>query len=282
MFLIDPCTDLDRNGWLLLRQQLWPDCPTEDHRREIESQLAEPGRFCAWLARDMDGEPQGLIEVSIRRDYVNGTEHSPVLFLEGVFVQTGARRHGLARELVAAAAAWGGSHGCREFASDTALDNAEGLALHRALGFDETERVAFFRAPLTLAGEDRPQPPPASRELKAFIPALDFALAKRFYAALGMELIWSTDELAYFRQGPARFLLQPVPAEARPFAENFRMHLLVDDADAWWRHAAPVAERFGTRCEPPADRAWGMRDFTLLDPSGVCWRIGHALPGRGS
>lgn len=278
--LIDPCTDLDRPGWQLLRQQLWPDCPADEHAREIEAQLAEPARFAAWLARDLEGEPQGLVEVSIRHDYVNGTEHSPVLFLEGIYVQPAARRHGLARALVAAAAAWGSSHGCREFASDTPLDNAEGLALHRALGFEETERVAFFRAPLALAGQDRPLPPPASRELKAFLPALDFALSKRFYMALGMELIWSTDTLAYFRQGPARFLLQPVPAEAQAFAERLQMHLLVDDADAWWRHAAPVAERFGLSCEPPQDRPWGLRDFALRDPSGVCWRIGHPLLGR--
>lgn len=279
MHLIDPCTDLDRNAWLQLRLPLWPDCPVDEHRREIEEQLAEPARFGAWLARDMDGVPQALIEVAIRRDHVNGTEHSPVLFLEGVFVQPEARRHGLARELVAVAAAWGSSHGCREFASDTDIANVEGLALHRALGFQETERVAFFRAPLALGADERPPPPPASRELKAFVPALDFALSKRFYMALGMDLLWSTDSLASFRQGPARFLLQDFNAPA--FVANFQMHLLVDDADAWWRHAAPVAERFGTRCDTPADQPWGMRDFALLDPSGVLWRIGHPLAGRG-
>lgn len=281
MHLIDPCTDLDRSAWLGLRRALWPDCPDDEHVREIEAQLAEPARFAAWLARDGEGQAQGLIEVALRRDYVVGTDSSPVLFLESLFVQPGARRQGLARELVAAAATWGCSHGCSEFASDTWLHNAESQAVHLALGFAETERVVFFRKPLPPAADGSPQPPPASRELKAFIPALDFGQAKRFYMALGMELIWSTDELAYFRQGPARFLLQPVPAEARPLAEHFQMHLLVDDADAWWRHAAPVAQRFGTRCEPPEDRPWGMRDFTLLDPSGVCWRIGHPLAGRG-
>jgi aminoglycoside 6'-N-acetyltransferase I len=279
--LIDPCTELDRSGWLKLRQQLWPDCPAEEHTREIDAQLAEPARYAAWLARDMDGEPQGFVEVAIRRDHVNGTDSSPVLFLEGLYVAPAARRQGLARELVAMAAAWGAGHRCVEFASDTPQANAASRAAHLALGFEETEQVVYFRKLLTPSLDGTVQPPPASRELKAFVPALDFALAKRFYAALGMELIWSTDELAYFRQGPARFLLQPVPADARPFAEHFQMHLLVDDADAWWRYAAPVAERFGTRCDPPADRAWGMRDFTLLDPSGVCWRIGHALPGRG-
>lgn len=278
MHLIDPCSDLDRNAWLQLRLQLWPDCPVDEHRREIEQQLAEPARFGAWLARDIDGVPQGLVEVALRRDHVPGADHSPVLYLEGIYVQPEARRHGLARELVAAAATWGASHGCREFASDTTLDNADSQAMHLALGFKETARLAFYLAPLTPEGQERP-PPPASRELKSFVPALDFALSKRFYMALGMDLIWSTDELAYFRQGPARFLLQAFNEPA--FAANFQMHLLVDDADAWWRHAAPVAERFGTRCDAPADQPWGLRDFALLDPAGVLWRIGHPLAGRG-
>lgn len=277
MHLIDPCSDLDRNAWLQLRQQLWPDCPVDEHRREIEEQLADPARFGAWLARDLDGEPKGLLEVAIRRDYVPGAEYSPVLYLEGIYVLPEARRHGLARELVAAAATWGASHGCREFASDTTLDNTDSQAMHLALGFKETARLAFYLAPLTVEGQERP-PPPASRELKAFVPALDFALSKRFYMALGMDLIWSTDELAYFRQGPARFLLQAFNEPA--FAANFQMHLLVDDADAWWRHAKPVAERFGTRCDAPQDQPWGMRDFPLIDPAGVLWRIGHPLAGR--
>ncbi len=275
--LIDPCTDLDRPGWLLLRPCLWPGPAAGEHARQIDARMAEPDRYGQWLARDMDGEPQGLIEVAIRRDPVSGTRSSPVLFLEGLFVQPQARRQGLARQLLTAAAAWGASHGCQEFAAASSTDDSQ--ALHQALGFEPSERVQFLRRALQPGGADnKPLPPPASRELKAFIPALDFALAKRFYMALGMELIWSTAELAYFRQGPARFLLQP--GGTADFATRFQMHLLVDDADAWWRHAAPVAQRFGTVCEPPEDRPWGMRDFVLLDPSGVLWRIGQPLIGR--
>ena len=34
--------------------------------------------------------------------------------------------------------------GCAELASDVLIENAQGLALHGALGFHETERVVYF------------------------------------------------------------------------------------------------------------------------------------------
>jgi len=45
-------------------------------------------------------------------------------------------------------------------------------------------------------------------EIKAFVPARDFERAKAFYRALGFELPWSSDELAYVRHGNTSFLLQ--------------------------------------------------------------------------
>ena len=115
----------------------------------------------------------------------------------------------------------------------------------------------------------------AAVEIKAFVPALDFAVAKDFYAALGFEIPWSDDELAYVRHGDTSFLLQSFPHPA--FAANFQMHLLVEDVDDWHAHAQPVAQRFGVKAGEPADRPWKMRDFVLFDPSGVLWRIAQNI-----
>ncbi|AGI25691.1 aminoglycoside N6'-acetyltransferase [Pseudomonas sp. ATCC 13867] len=71
-----------------------------------------------------------------------------MLFLEGIYVAESARRQGVARALVRAVQVWGVARGCRDFASDAALDNHASHALHRALGFVETERVVYFRKPL--------------------------------------------------------------------------------------------------------------------------------------
>ena len=115
-------------------------------------------------------------------------------------------------------------------------------------------------------------------ELKAYVPSQDFALSKRFYQDLGFELAWSSHDLAYFRHGSASFLLQNFYQSEH--AHNFMMHLLVEDVAAWWRHVEErgLAATYGVEVEPPADRSWGIRDFVIVDPAGVLWRIGQNIP----
>lgn len=115
-------------------------------------------------------------------------------------------------------------------------------------------------------------------EMKAFVPARDLAVSKAFYEALGFLVPWFDDDLAYVRHDETAFFLQRFYLPEH--AGNFMMHLLVEDADAWHVHvlASGVVERFGVRLGAPADRPWRIRDFTLTDPTGVLWRIGHNLP----
>ncbi|GBQ40877.1 hypothetical protein AA0614_2124 [Komagataeibacter saccharivorans NRIC 0614] len=49
------------------------------------------------------------------------------------------------RGLVGQVALRARQHGATELASDAELANTSSHAMHRALGFDETERVVFFR-----------------------------------------------------------------------------------------------------------------------------------------
>ncbi len=45
-------------------------------------------------------------------------------------------------------AQWGRELGCRELASDAAIDNLDSQQMHQRLGFAETERVVFFKKAL--------------------------------------------------------------------------------------------------------------------------------------
>ena len=114
----------------------------------MASFLAERKRYAQYMQYDDAGAPLGFIEISIRSDYVNGAESSPVAFLEGIFVVPEARRSGVAQRLVAEAEHWAKFMGCKEFASDAPLDNSTSHAMHAALGFTETERVVFFKKAL--------------------------------------------------------------------------------------------------------------------------------------
>ncbi len=88
-------------------------------------------------------------------------------------------------------------------------------------------------------------------EIKAFVPARDFALSKRFYQDLGFTIAWSSDDLAYVRRGEASFLLQNFYVAQH--ADNFVMHPLVEDVDAWWRHveAQALPSKYAVMAEPP-------------------------------
>lgn len=135
------------DGWAALRHALWDELTEAEHRAEADEQLADPTRFLNLVALDGDAVV-GFAEASIRHEYVNGCEDSPVVFLEGICIAPEMRRQGLARQLVANVADWGRARGCREFASDTWHDDLESHAFHLAAGFAETERVVYFRQEL--------------------------------------------------------------------------------------------------------------------------------------
>jgi aminoglycoside 6'-N-acetyltransferase I len=134
--------------WRQMRQALWPEMTLEENARETEMMMTEASRFFVRIALNVEERPAGFAEATLRRDYVNGCVTSPVVFLEGIYVEPWARRQGIARDLVNAVGTWGRGHGCREFASDALAENAESHAMHRALGFEETERVVYFRREL--------------------------------------------------------------------------------------------------------------------------------------
>ncbi len=112
-------------------------------------------------------------------------------------------------------------------------------------------------------------------EIKAFVPSKDFKTSKQFYKDMGFTMASEGGGVAYFHVEKSSFLLQDYCAEG--FAENFMMHLLVKDVDAWWDkiNQANLVENYGVKLFPMEDQPWKMRDFCLADPSGVLWRIGQ-------
>ena len=142
---VEPCMLQTLEEWVALRHALWPEEPEQDLRPEAQALLWDQQDFIALLVRLPDGTAAGLAEAALRHDYVNGCATSPVAFLEGIYVQPEHRGKGLARLLCRAVERWARSLGCREFASDVLLDNTASQSMHKALGFEETERVVYFR-----------------------------------------------------------------------------------------------------------------------------------------
>ncbi len=140
---IEPATAAMKDEWLAMRLLLWPD-EAANLAGDMDRMLADPDS-ANFIARDTDGAAIGFIEATVRHDYVNGCETSPVAFVEGLFVAEAARRRGVGRALVACVAEWAKGRGLTELASDALLENTRSHAMHTAIGFEETERVVYFR-----------------------------------------------------------------------------------------------------------------------------------------
>ena len=110
-------------------------------------------------------------------------------------------------------------------------------------------------------------------EVKAFVPAKNFELSKQFYRDIGFTMASEGGGVAYFHHGHASFLLQDFCVEEH--MNNFMMHLLVEDVDAWHQSIidSGVPEKYQVQVGSVVLQPWRMRDFELLDPSGVLWRI---------
>jgi uncharacterized glyoxalase superfamily protein PhnB len=128
------------------------------------------------------------------------------------------------------------------------------------------------------------QPAPSVRnlrvtEIKAFVPAKNFQRSKKFYQDIGFTLASDGGGIAYFHVGNASFLLQDFCTDG--LAQDFTMHLLVEDVDAWWHRIdeSGVVETYGVTLSPIELQPWRMRDFCLTDPSGVCWRVAQNVAG---
>ena len=93
----------------------------------------------------VDGKAIGFAQCQLRNDYVEGTDSSPVGYLEGIFIEDAYRKHGYAKELLKACEAWAKGKHCAEFASDCELENDDSLRFHMAMGFEEANRIICFR-----------------------------------------------------------------------------------------------------------------------------------------
>ena len=124
-----------------LAAKMW-DHPTEALAAEFVALLKNPE--AAVFAAKQAGEVVGFSQCQLRHDYVEGASTSPVGYLEGIYVEEGCRRQGVARALLQACEAWARSRGCTEFASDCELTNKDSLGFHRGLGFTEANRIICF------------------------------------------------------------------------------------------------------------------------------------------
>ena len=121
---------------------MWNTSTVQELTREF-LEVMEQGKGQFFLKYD-HGMPVGFAQCALRYDYVEGTDTSPVGYLEGVFVQEAYRRKGYAKELLSECEKWAKGKGCWEFASDCEATNGDSFRFHMAVGFGEANRIICF------------------------------------------------------------------------------------------------------------------------------------------
>jgi len=131
--------DEDLPIWSNMCADVYPDTTVKEMLLEYKE-----GRFPNEYGYFIDEELAGFVSLSQRNDYVEGTESSPVGYIEGIYVKSEYRSRGIARELIEFAKTWSKERDCLEMASDCLLDNNNSLEFHTSVGFKVANRIICF------------------------------------------------------------------------------------------------------------------------------------------
>ncbi|MBO6513027.1 MAG: GNAT family N-acetyltransferase [Phycisphaerales bacterium] len=152
---ITPYTQSTLPAWLNMRAALFHDEDPKLLEQEVlqitKTNTLKSQPFQCLLAFD-DSNPEqpvpiGFIELTIRSS-AEECMTSPVLYIEGWYVDPAHQGTGVGRALMNAAFDWGRKHNCQEAASDARPDNTQSISAHHALGFQDAGVIHCFKATL--------------------------------------------------------------------------------------------------------------------------------------
>lgn len=125
-----------------LAHELWNDCELDKLENEFQEHLSSSDMVIYIDYQDMN--PIAFVECSLRYDYVEGTDTTPVAYLEGIYVKEEYRLKKIASKLVEHCQNWAREKGCSWFASDCELENNTSFQFHKKIGFQEVNRIICF------------------------------------------------------------------------------------------------------------------------------------------
>ena len=118
---------------------------------------------------------------------------------------------------------------------------------------------------------------PATQQLVAEIFVRDASRAKAFYQQLGFEVSEDRGTFVVLTwEGHELFLDQRSGLPTPSSVPQANMRVMVADVDTFWVRAQAMGAHV---LAPIADRDYGLRDFTILDPDGFGLRFASRLQG---
>lgn len=144
--MIVKATSKDSLALAKMAIKMWSEHSLDELAKEFEDTI--DCRESAIFMLMVDNQAVGFAQCQLRYDYVEGTDTSPVGYLEGIFLEQEFRHRGHAKKLLAQCEEWTKNKGCTEFASDCESDNDESLKFHINMGFTEVNRIICFKKQL--------------------------------------------------------------------------------------------------------------------------------------
>ena len=173
--MIVPVSKENEKEWIGLCLALWPDTTEAElidgySKHKLKDFLYYAGNVAI-----------AFISLSLRHEYVFGTETSPVGYVEGIYVAQEHRKAGIGKALINFAKEWAFSQGCNELASDVEFDNEDSQIFHENMGFSEVPRFISYTMNLLRTKEKKHGMDPKSPEFKVAMSAVRerIALIKR-------------------------------------------------------------------------------------------------------
>lgn len=144
--MIVKATSKDSLALAKIAIKMWSEHSLDELAKEFEDTIdcEESAIFMLMV----DNQAVGFAQCQLRHDYVEGTDSSPVGYLEGIFLEQEFRHRGHAKKLLVQCEEWAKNKGCTEFASDCESDNDESLKFHINMGFTEVNRIICFKKQL--------------------------------------------------------------------------------------------------------------------------------------
>ena len=103
----------DAETLALLAIQMWEDHEVAELADEFREIVEKDDAVC--FITFAEDRPVAFAQCQLRYDYVEGTESSPVGYLEGIYVKDGYRKNGYALELFKECEKWAKEKGCSSF-----------------------------------------------------------------------------------------------------------------------------------------------------------------------
>lgn len=143
MELIVKATGKHLEDILTMAKDLWKDDYSEKEMRNFFEEALTSDMFNVLLYLS-ENIAAGFIFLSIRTDYVEGSDSSPTGYMEGIYVKPDFRKSGVAKKLLIEGEKWLKEQGCKQIGSDTYIDNQMSIGFHIKSGFKEAGRLVTF------------------------------------------------------------------------------------------------------------------------------------------